>query len=638
MPDIFIIGHANVSAGFLPKIQNEVTGIRSIINDKATKYLLPSELTFTAKSLSEEFNNPITSGRIKFLHYAGHSSQKGISYQQDGETKLMSKDNLVTFLKNQQLRFVFLNSCLSEVIAQELHEAGVPIVIGTTDKVGDKDAVVIAKQFYTTLAGKPGRTFLHAFEDTTTYFKNNPDELSKEYIFRGLGSNEDTTKEFAWNIYYENAKEEDKNWCLIPAKKWVLSNAKDDTRKKVFCLYGKTQKEYYELLARHANHPKLNVLVNSIWEISNDDEVSSDDFVIEWNSADTIAHFLNEDYPHDLEELYLGASNYLQNKNHLFINVDKSQAQAVTFLTKRGIFPGLLLPSPQNIAATFTKENTIREILQKASHLQTLIEKFEIILLPDLANFFSLSSDQLSKDLEDLDFENEKKPYLAGIPKLFFSLIEGSPDCAQTLLVKTIKKRMGIGSNIKIEVLNVGKNPSIKDSFSFGFALMQLLQVVPNLEMMKTCATAILDKKDPFVLVFENVNQATLDIYQQCILDQLWNELIKSYQERIETGNFILHYPLMIFALNYEPFFMPVPVPVAFPSIQIEKISPVSPLSENEYNGWYFSKEATYKGFKELIVNKHKIVGNQRKVAMIEICKSLNCDHSVIVTKALELS
>ncbi len=636
MPDILLIGQANVSAGFLPKIQAEVAAIRSIIADKATKYLDPRELTFTAKSLSEEFNNPLFSSNIKFLHYAGHSSQKGISFQENGETKLMLKENLVAFLKNQQLRFVFLNSCLSDSIAQDLHAAGVPIVIGTTDKVGDEDAVKIAKQFYSTLAGMPGRTLLQAFEDTTTFFRNNPAELQQNYVFRGLGSDEDTSQDFAWNIYGENAPEAVKNWCLIPAKNYLLSNAQNDPRKKVFCLYGKAQKEYYELLARHANHSKLQILISSIWKISED--VTSDDFVVEWNAANTIVHFLNEDYPHDLEALYQGAVNHLLNKNHLFINVDKSQTQAVAFLNKYNIVPSLLLPSPQNPSAMFTGENTIRDILQKALHLTTLLEKFEKILLPDLANFFSISADQLSKDLEDLDFENEKKPYSAGIPKLFFTLIEGSPDCAQALLVKTIKKRMGISSNVKIEVLKIGQNPSINNSFTFGFALMQLLQVVPNADMMKTCANAILDKKEDFVLVFDYVNNATLDLYQQTIIDQLWDEMIKSYQKRVTKDNFTLNYSLMIFALNYEPVSLPVPTPSTHPFIQIEKISPVSLLSENEYNGWYFSKEAIYKGFKELTTNKHKIVGNQRKVAMIEICKSLNCDHSVIVTKALELS
>ncbi|AXE17734.1 hypothetical protein DR864_08295 [Runella rosea] len=621
-------------------MSKETSGLFDSLDSKKVDVRYLPNLTF--QNLEKKFNSPEDSHQIRIFHYIGHSSLKGIQIEEDGQIIKLSKARLVDLLKPQKLQFVFLNSCLSKEIAKDLHEAGIPVVIGTSESVDNEDAIKIATYFYEALSGQKGRTLIDAFSLTSNHFKALQEQkkstLKSTFNFRGLGKGEDENQDFAWNIYYENAKEEDKNWCLVPAKKLVLSNAQDDARKKVFCLYGKTQKEYYELLARHANHPKLNVLINGIWEISDDNEGTSDDFVIEWNAADTIAHFLNEDYPYDLEELYQDASNHLQSKNHLFINVDKSQTQAVKFLTKQGIFPNLLLPSAQNIAATFTQENTIREILLKSSHLQTLIEKFEIILLPDLTNFFSLSSDILSKDLEDLDFENEKKPYLAGIPKLFFSLIEGSTDCAQTLLVKTIKKRMGIGSNIKIEVLNVGKNPSIKDPFSFGVALMNLLQVVANPEMMKTCANAILDKKDPFVLVFENVNQATLDIYQQCILDQLWNELIKSYQERIEKGNFTLHYPLMIFALNYEPFSLPVPAPVPLPSVQIEKISPVSPLSENEYNGWYFSKEATYKGFKELIINKHKIVGTQRKVAMIEICKSLNCDHSVIVTKALELS
>lgn len=627
MPDILIIGQANVTDGFLPKIQGEVTGIRSIINDKAAKYLLPSELTFTAKTLSEEFNNPAISDKIRFLHYAGHSSQKGISYQEDGKTKLMSKDNLVAFLKNQQLRFVFLNSCLSETIAKELHEAGVPIVMGTTSKVGDADAVKIAKQFYNTLAGKPGRTFIQAFEDTTTYFRNNPGELSQDYTFRGLGSDENAAHDFAWNMYYENANDEDKNWCLIPAKKYILNEAKDDSRKKVFCLYSKQIKDYYTPIQLHGGK-QLNILANGIWDIDENEEVTADDFLTEWKAADVILHFLDGNYG-ELQPFINAAiaQNNFTTKQHIFVKVDDSFGLATAFIVP--IFDEKrTFPSSKSIGSLpFHTLKNIENVLRFDK-----MALFQNIFCKELPGFLELQLNELDfcRDLEELDFENEKKNFIAGKPKLFFTLIEGSADCAQTLLVKTIKKRMGITSNIRIEVLKIGQNPMIQSEMAFWFALIQLLQAVPgDPNFAKTCAQAILDKKEPFVLVFDKVDIGAMPLYQKAVLNELWGELLKLYQERHISGAYEFKNSIMIFALNYDEHFLSVPAGLGSDAIQVEKISPVSPLSEGEFNEWYGQKELLYNkiapGFEANIKNtKVQIVNARRKIALIKICESIS--------------
>ncbi|RDB06649.1 CHAT domain-containing protein [Runella aurantiaca] len=627
MPDILIIGQANVTADFLPKIQDEVAAIRSIINNKAIKYLFPSLLPFTAKSLSEEFNNPAVSGKIRFLHYAGHSSQKGISFQENGEMKLMLKDNLVAFLKNQQLRFVFLNSCLSESIAQDLHAAGVPIVIGTTAKVGDEDAVKIAKQFYTTLAGMPGRTLWQAFEDTTTYFKNNSAELSQDYIFRGIGTDEDETKDFAWNIYYENAKEEDKNWCLVPAKKLVLSNAKDDARKKVFCLYGKQIKDYYIPVQLHGSQ-QFNILTHGIWDIDENEDVSVDDFLTEWKASDVILHFLDGNYG-ELHPFINAASaqDTFTTKQHVFVKVDESFGLATAFIT--AIFDEKrTFPSSKSIGTM--PLHTLKNIENKFHFDKMAL--FQNIFCKELPGFLELqlNENDLSRDLEELDFEHEKRNFIAGTPKLFFTLIEGSADCAQTLLVKTIKKRMGITSNVKIEVLKIGQNPTIQQEVSFWFALLPIIQAVPSdTNFARTCAKTILDKKEPFVLVFDKVDIASTAMYQKVIVTELWAELTNELHERQSTGNYALKNSIMIFALNYDAHFLNVPLVTDSSLSQVEKISPISNLSEGEFNEWYGQKEFIYKkispDFEANIKNKKvQIVNARRKIALIKICESIS--------------
>ncbi|MFN8349361.1 MAG: CHAT domain-containing protein [Spirosomataceae bacterium] len=636
MPDILLIGQANVTANFLPKIQDEVTIIREIINTKASRYLFPSLLPFTAKSVSEEFNNPIVSGKIKFLHYAGHSSQKGIAFQENGIMKLMSKDNLVAFLKNQDLRFVFLNSCLSESIAKDLHEAGVPVVIGTTDKVRDEDAVRIAKEFYAALAGKPGRTLLQAFEDTATFFKNNPGELKQNYHFRGIGSDEDPTQEFAWNIYAEAASEADKNWCLIPAKNYKLSSAGLSTQKKIFCLYDKGLKDYYEPFVLHGAH-EFDALINGIWDISEDD-VTLEDVLPEWEAADCIIHLLDSGYARLQPFLDPLTPEQFHKKNHLFINVD-NQSLIVDWLKTKNIYEeARLFPSAQSWIRNLGAVQSLSD-LQKLLSFNPL-KSFQNVLLSELKPFFagSLTPEQIGRELEQFDFEEEKKTYKADAPKLFFTLIEGTSDCAQPLLVKLIKNRVGIKPNVNIQVLKVTGNPSISNEFLFGFELVNLLQIKPKSgNFLKECANALLDRAEASVVVFDCVETVSKDLYQNQIINGLWQELLTEYQARLQVPGYVLQHSVMLFTLNYEKIGLPIPTALALGGVQIDKKSPVSPLSKEEFNTWYGARSQN-SAFKGLDNERASIENQPRRKAMLEICRFLHCDPSIIDTQVLKLS
>lgn len=653
MPDILLIGQANVSAGFLPKIQAEVAVIRSIIADKATKYIDPRELTFTAKSLSEEFNNTAVSGNIKFLHYAGHSSQKGIAYQADGEMKLMLKENLVAFLKNQQLRFVFLNSCLSESIAQDLHEAGVPIVIGTTAKVGDKDAVKIAKQFYSTLAGMPGRTLLQAFEDTTTYFRNNPDELQKSYIFRGLGSDVDTSQDFAWNIYAKNASEAVKNWCLIPAKNLGLSQY-EGAGTKIFCFYSQNLKKLYAAIKPH-EQTELKGVMNGIWEIG--DDFSTEDLQKECEMADYILHFLDTDYA-TLQDSINRIPVTALTKKHIFIELEQNSSVR-NYVKAKEFFQF----NENDLIPTIDQQNFLKII--KKDDLKTLaldvgegriFELFKNDLIKRLQES-QIDGEKLAKDLEGLDFEREKTAYdLSVKSNLFFSLIEGTDNCIQNLLVKSIKNRLQKNTKVPQILFSNRSEDSVErlwvELYRHLLNSSQAGDGQPLEEIQEEVVKEIFKKvnaDENVIIVFENIEKDK-DLYEKEIIEKMWPNITAEYERRItKWPNFVLKRHIMIFCINYQydknnAFKLP-----ENGKGILKRFSPVSPLFMEQFAEWYATQKNKYQNygpFNELNFNKFNLevielegqqrTGVRRKKAMFDICTTLKCKDIGIILQRIQ--
>ncbi|WP_157585636.1 CHAT domain-containing protein [Runella zeae] len=632
MPSIIIIGHANIASAPLPQVGEEIDSIQNALNKARQKgYADWREVSdFSFKKLASEFNDAYISSQIRMIHYIGHSNKEAIISQQNGVPTLLEKEDLVAYLKNQKnLKIIFLNSCYSGEIAKELSNAGVPIVVGTTDKVGDHDASLIAAKFYETLGGQAGKTLLAAFEETSIFFKTNPALLSKQYHFRGLKSPPHAqNQEFAWEIYHENATEEVQKWCLLPPKKYILSEASDDSRKKVFCLYGRQIKEYYKPLQLHGS-AQLDVITNGVWDINENETPSFEDFLAEWNAANFILHFLDGNYGELRSYIqFANEKNLLSNKQHIFVKIDDTYELAKTLISS--IFDeNRTFPSSKGIGNWLKTLKAIENTL--SANPMDLFQKVFCVELP-LFLELQINENTLVSDLESLDFEQEKKNFIAGKPKLFFTLIEGSIDCAQTLLVKTIKKRMGVASNVKIESIKVAGNQSISNELQLiGSLYSMLLKKFPsNFQTMASeCAQAILDRKEPFILVFDNIDLISANLYQSAILNQFWAEITQLYQQRSRNNGYQLQYPIMIFVLNYDTHLLSLPLTTDDEAIQIEKISPITPLSESEFNQWYGQKEMTYKKITpefELNIknNKTQIVNARRKTAMIKICESIS--------------
>ncbi len=92
----------------------------------------------------------LAEGPVVGFHFAGHNGGYGLLL---GDQENASAEGLAHFLgKQADLAFVFLNACATYQHVDQLHQAGVPAVIATSQAIYDKIALDVAKQFYSRLA------------------------------------------------------------------------------------------------------------------------------------------------------------------------------------------------------------------------------------------------------------------------------------------------------------------------------------------------------------------------------------------------------------------------------------------------------------------------------------------------------
>lgn len=96
---------------------------------------------------------------LEVLHYCGHADRAVLAFtgQDAGAAKLAER---LRFCKN--LKFVFLNGCLTRAQVRFFHEAGVPYILATSAKVKDGEALWFALQVYHYLS--LGNEVTEAFE------------------------------------------------------------------------------------------------------------------------------------------------------------------------------------------------------------------------------------------------------------------------------------------------------------------------------------------------------------------------------------------------------------------------------------------------------------------------------------------
>ena len=152
--------------------------------------------------------------QITIFHFSGHAGTGEINTQ-DGLTYIegISRQILESLHDSQnrlsKLVLVFLNGCCTATMQQQLLDAGVPIVIGSSKPVDDAEAADFSINFYNSLIGN--KSIKEAFESAVTSLQitNN-----KAVICRGSGFENAPQDAPLWGYFVNDAHKSLLDWKL----------------------------------------------------------------------------------------------------------------------------------------------------------------------------------------------------------------------------------------------------------------------------------------------------------------------------------------------------------------------------------------------------------------------------------------
>ncbi len=201
------------SQEYLEYVVQEEKGIRyKLVNLKANELL---DYEAYSRDVNADYildTLPPFHQQIRVFHFSGHARSVDLAFRNSQYTV----DNLARMLGDMStLHLVVLNGCSTHGFVKRLHEAGVPAVLATTERIGDKSACDFALAFYQTLT-IPQMSLRSAFEKATTVLG----DQSGEVLVRGeLGPPADG-EVLPWGLYLKEGlskveRETVLNWRLI---------------------------------------------------------------------------------------------------------------------------------------------------------------------------------------------------------------------------------------------------------------------------------------------------------------------------------------------------------------------------------------------------------------------------------------
>ena len=109
----------------------------------------------TVQEIFDVFQDAQTRNRVAVFHYGGHADSYRLLFEgAAGEPTPADAASLAAFLSHQTgLQLAFLNGCSTQGQAQGLLDAGVAVVMATSQTIDDRAATEFAARFYTGLAG-----------------------------------------------------------------------------------------------------------------------------------------------------------------------------------------------------------------------------------------------------------------------------------------------------------------------------------------------------------------------------------------------------------------------------------------------------------------------------------------------------
>ncbi len=171
----------------------------------------------TIERLFDIFQNASYRDRISIFHYGGHAESYSLLLETStGEQSTAHSEGLVSFLSKQKsLKLVFLNGCSSQAQSEDLIDAGLPAVIGTSQVINDEIATSLASRFYKGLS--QGLAIEPSWTDAVDQIKTETGTENTAKLFSGSLLKKPGKNEFPWNMYFGEGAAVSKAWNLPEA-------------------------------------------------------------------------------------------------------------------------------------------------------------------------------------------------------------------------------------------------------------------------------------------------------------------------------------------------------------------------------------------------------------------------------------
>lgn len=176
-PPVILLAFANYyenASAYLRNIPLEREGITGALRDAEKAGLCQVEILYetTIEKVVKAFRD--FKGRIVAFHFGGHANDFSLILEDPYREKdVLFMEAFSTFLALQaNLQFVFLNGCSTTAQSQLLTQKGVPTVIATHQKIGDKTAFQFATYFYESIG--LGTAIGDAFQEAAALVRSLP--------------------------------------------------------------------------------------------------------------------------------------------------------------------------------------------------------------------------------------------------------------------------------------------------------------------------------------------------------------------------------------------------------------------------------------------------------------------------------
>ena len=185
--------------------------------------------------------------RIHILHFGGHAHGQGL-FLEDERARASGLAGLLQVQKN--IKLVFLNGCHTQAQAERYLDAGIPMVIATTQALPDKDATLFSDYFYHALTRE--YSVEEAFRSATSALrlKSGRYDFEAEEIvtYRGMGRDSGFFQEkLPWRLYVNQEQAEALSWRLPSGSAEQQLSLEEE--KRLFSAYAEWLKKEYNTIS-----------------------------------------------------------------------------------------------------------------------------------------------------------------------------------------------------------------------------------------------------------------------------------------------------------------------------------------------------------------------------------------------------